>query len=40
LAPGNRREGFLYFPLADYVSARMVVTDLASGEPEGVRVEF
>ena len=40
LAPGNRREGFLYFPLAEYGSARMVVTDLASGEPEGVRVEF
>lgn len=40
LAPGTEREGFLYFPLADYVSGRVVLTDTESGEDEGVSVEF
>lgn len=40
IAPGVEREGFLYFPLADYRSARIVLTDKESGEDEGVRVEF
>jgi hypothetical protein len=34
------REGFLYFPLADYLGARVVLTDKETGEDEGVRVEF
>jgi hypothetical protein len=40
IAPGAQRQGFLYFPVADYVSARLVLTDTESGEDEGVRVEF
>lgn len=40
IAPGSRHAGFLYFPLADYRSARAVLTDTATGETEGVRVEF
>lgn len=40
IGPGKEREGFLYFPLAEYRSARVVLTDQASGEDEGVRVEF
>jgi hypothetical protein len=40
IAPGAEREGFLYFPLADYLGARIVLTDKETGEDEGVRVEF
>lgn len=40
IAPGAEREGFLYFPLGDYIGARVVLTDKESGEDEGVRVEF
>jgi hypothetical protein len=40
IPPGARREGYLYFPKAQYVSARIVFTDRESGEAEGVRVEF
>jgi hypothetical protein len=40
IPPGTEREGFLYFPLADYTSARIVLTDKETGEDEGVRVEF
>lgn len=40
LAPGAQAGGFLYFPLADYRGARLVLTDQASGEPEGVVVDF
>lgn len=40
IPPGSEREGFLYFPLADYRSARVVLTDQDSGEDEGLRVEF
>src|SRR5262245_24940611 len=40
IGPGAQRQGFLYFPLADYVGARIVLTDKETGEDEGVRVEF
>lgn len=40
VAPNAQRRGFLYFPLAEYESARAVVTDVANDETEGVRVEF
>jgi hypothetical protein len=40
IAPSVECEGFLYFPLADYRSARVVLTDKETGEDEGVRVEF
>lgn len=40
IAPGAQRVGFLYFPLAEYVGARVVLTDKETGEDEGVRVEF
>jgi hypothetical protein len=40
IAPGATQQGFLYFPLAEYGAARAVLTDTASGEEEGVRVEF
>jgi hypothetical protein len=40
IGPGAEREGFLYFPLGDYVAARVVLTDKETGEDEGVRVEF
>ncbi len=40
IGPGAEREGFLYFPLGDYVGARVVLTDKETGEDEGVRVEF
>lgn len=40
IAPNAQHQGFLYFPLADYTSARAVLTDTESEEDEGVRVEF
>ncbi|MBX3025918.1 hypothetical protein KF840_13505 [bacterium] len=40
IAPNGQQQGFLYFPLADYTSARAVLTDAESEEDEGVRVEF
>jgi multiple sugar transport system permease protein len=40
ITPGAGQQGFLYFPLAEYDSARAVLTDAASEEDEGVRVEF
>lgn len=40
IAPGAARVGFLYFPLAQYAAARVVLTDQESGEDEGVSVEF
>jgi hypothetical protein len=40
LAPSAQRQGFLYFPLAEYASARAVLTDTENDEEEGVRVEF
>jgi hypothetical protein len=38
--PGDDISGYLYFPLADYERARVVLTDAATGEAEGVLVEF
>ncbi len=40
LPPGAQRVGYLYFPLADYTSGRVVLTDEDTGEDDGVRVEF
>ncbi|MDX2170859.1 MAG: hypothetical protein SF182_27575 [Deltaproteobacteria bacterium] len=40
LAPGAQVVGYLYFPLADYSSGRVVLTDEETGEDDGVRVEF
>jgi hypothetical protein len=40
IAPAAERQGFLYFPLADYAGARIVLTDEQTGEDEGVSVEF
>jgi hypothetical protein len=38
--PGERLSGYLYFPLADYQRARVVVVDDRSGDTEGFMVEF
>lgn len=38
--PGERLSGYLYFPLADYQRARVVVVEDHSGESEGFMVEF
>jgi hypothetical protein len=38
--PGERLSGFLYFPLAEYQRARVVVVEDGSGESEGFMVEF
>jgi hypothetical protein len=40
IVPGAEREGFLYFPLTDYVGGRVVLTDKETGEDEGVSVGF
>jgi hypothetical protein len=40
IAPNAQQQGFLFFPLAEYISARAVLTDTESEEDEGVRVEF
>ncbi len=40
IRPNAQQQGFLFFPLADYTSARAVLTDTESEEDEGVRVEF
>jgi hypothetical protein len=40
IAPNAQQQGFLYFPLAEYTSARAVLTDAETDEDEGVRVEF
>ncbi len=40
LAPGTVRTGFVYFPLADYDRARLLMTDVATGEAEGFAVDF
>ncbi len=40
IPPGGQRRGFLYFPDGDYAAATVVITDVESAEPEGVRVEF
>lgn len=40
MRPGDRVEGFLYYPAADYDRARIVMIDSATGETEGFLVEF
>jgi hypothetical protein len=40
IAPGDKVEGYLYFPLAEYLRARVVLTEGESGEVEGFLVEF
>jgi hypothetical protein len=40
LPPGAQRVGYLFFPLAQYTSGRVVLTDEETGEDDGVRVEF
>lgn len=40
LRPGDRIEGFLYYPAADYDRARILMIDSATGETEGFLVEF
>jgi hypothetical protein len=38
--PGTRRAGYLYFPLGEYVGARLTFVDQTTGELEGVRIDF
>jgi hypothetical protein len=38
--PGEKASGYLYFPLAEYRRARVVVVEQESGESEGFLVEF
>jgi hypothetical protein len=40
LQPGAKSTGFMYFPLADYDRARIIMIDVATGETEGFLVEF
>jgi hypothetical protein len=40
LQPGAKSTGFVYFPLADYDRARIIMIDVATGETEGFLVEF
>ena len=40
LAPGAKRDGFVYFPLGDYDRARLSITDSATGEAEAFMVYF
>lgn len=40
VAPGERLTGYLYFPLAEYRRARVVVEEDRTGEAEGFMVEF
>jgi hypothetical protein len=40
IEPGERLSGYLYFPLAAYRRARVVVVEDRSGESEGFMVEF
>ena len=40
IAPDAERQGFLYFPVATYAGARIVLTDEQTCEDEGVSVEF
>jgi len=37
---GDTMSGFLFFPFNAYASARVVLTDRASDEPEGFSIEF
>jgi hypothetical protein len=40
IAPHSEAKGYLYFPLADYLRARVVLTDTESEESEGFVVQF
>ncbi len=40
LRPGERAEGFLYFPVGHYARARATLVDVATDEEEGFLVEF
>jgi len=40
IAPGANLQGYLFFPLADYVKGRVTLEDQASEEDEGFVVEF
>jgi hypothetical protein len=40
IAPGDSREGFVYFELGAYERARLSMTDIATGESEGFVVDF
>jgi hypothetical protein len=40
LAAGEKIDGYLYFPDAEYTRARVTMTDVATGEGEGFLVEF
>jgi hypothetical protein len=40
VGPGEKLTGYLYFPLAEYQRARVVVVEDRTGEAEGFMVEF
>jgi hypothetical protein len=40
LKPGDKAEGFVYFPTGTYARARATLVDVESGESEGFLVEF
>jgi hypothetical protein len=40
LKPGDKAEGFVYFPTGNYARARATLVDVESGESEGFLVEF
>ncbi len=40
LRPGDRAEGFIYFPTGSYTRARATLVDTATDESEGFLVEF
>ena len=40
LKPGDRAEGFVYFPVGSYARARATLVDVESQESEGFLVEF
>jgi hypothetical protein len=40
LAPRSEAKGYLYYPLAEYLRARIVLTEAESEESEGFVVEF
>jgi hypothetical protein len=40
LRPGDKAEGFLYFPVGKYARARATLVDVETSEEEGFLVEF
>jgi hypothetical protein len=40
LRPGEKAEGFLYFPVGKYARARATLVDVETSEEEGFLVEF